>query len=264
MTATLSTPSSSTRKRDIEAALVRNVARALSEQGRTKRSAVRLAISRAVSDGALKPGDFLPPEKRLAEILGVSLGTVQAALQQLQLRGEIVRRSGYGSRVISTDQFANSVWHFRFVDKADGQRLIFSDQHIAIDTVKGAGIWSAFLGETATCCRIMRQMQLSNGARVMAFMYLHDALAPRLKDVEPGELSAVNIRTYLQDEFDVVTARAENVVLSAKADAAVAGQLDLSVGADILELQAKAYTHDEAPVYFQRILAPADRCALAF
>lgn len=264
MTATLSASSSSAHKRDIEAALIRNVALALSEKGRTKRSAVRLAISRAVADGAMQPGDFLPPEKRLAVILGVSLGTVQAALQQLQLRGEIVRRSGYGSRVISTDQFANSVWHFRFIDKADGQRLIFSDQHIAIDTVRGAGIWSAFLGETATCCRIMRQMLLSNGARVMAFMYLHDALAPRLKDVEPGELRAVNIRTYLQDEFDVVTARAENVVLSAKANATVAGQLDLSTGADILELQAKAYTHDESPVYFQRILAPADRCALAF
>lgn len=264
MTATLSPPKSKDRKRDIEAVLIRNVAAALSEKGRTKRSAVRLAISRAVNGGALKPGDFLPPEKRLADILGVSLGTVQAALQQLQLRGEIVRRSGYGSRVISTDQFANSVWHFRFVDRSDGQRLIFHDQHIAIDTVRGEGIWSAFLGETATCCRIIRRMQMSNGAHVVAFMYLHDALAPRLKDVDPGELSAVNIRTYLQDEFDVVTARAENIVLSAKADASIASQLDLAAGADILELRARAFTHDEAPVYFQRILAPAERCALAF
>jgi len=264
MTAALSSAKAIDRKDDIEAALVQNVATALSEKGRTKRSAVRLAISRAVANGALKPGDFLPPEKRLAGILGVSLGTVQAALQQLQLRGEIVRRSGYGSRVISTDKFANSVWHFRFVDRADGHRLIFHDQHVAIDTVQGAGVWSAFLGEEQTCCRIIRHMQLSNGVQVMAFMYLHDALAPRLKTVEPGELSSVNIRTYLQDEFGIVTARAENIVLSTKADATIAAQLDLSPGVNILELKARAFTHDETPVYFQRILAPADHCALAF
>ena len=87
---------------------------------RTKRSAVRLAIARAMRDGVLKDGDLLPPEKRLAEIFGVSVGTVQAALQQLQQRGEIVRRSGYGSRVVLGDSFSSAVWHFRIIDRASG------------------------------------------------------------------------------------------------------------------------------------------------
>ena len=88
---------------------------------RTKRSAVRLAIARAMRDGVLKNGDMLPPERRLAEIFGVSVGTVQAALQQLQQRGEIVRRSGYGTRVVLDDSFSSAIWHFRIVDCASGR-----------------------------------------------------------------------------------------------------------------------------------------------
>ena len=69
----------------------------------TKRSAARLAIASAISNGFLPEGCLIPTEKRLTIILGISLGTVQAALQQLQQSGIIIRRRGDGSRVASTE-----------------------------------------------------------------------------------------------------------------------------------------------------------------
>lgn len=250
----------------IEAALVRNMGGLSTAKGRTKRSAVRLAIAQAMRDGDLKHDDFLPPEKRLAEILGVSLGTVQAALLQLQQRGDVVRRSGYGSRIVSGERFASSIWHFRFVDRADGRRLTFTDEDIAIDPIADDGPWSEFLGPGGRggYVRITRRMRMSNGAPCAAQMFLRDAVAPRLKRIDPGELNSVNIRYYLQDTFGLVTASASTVVQSTRLDKPVAALLGLAPGTQALELHARAVAHDETPVYFQRIFVPADTCAVAF
>lgn len=252
----------------IEAALVRNMHDVSAVAGRTKRSAVRLAIVQAMRDGDLCHDDFLPPENRLAEILGVSLGTVQAALVQLQQRGDVVRRSGYGTRVVTGERFASSIWHFRFVDHADCTRLAFTDEEIAIDTLDEPGPWSDFLSQGVAAgeafVRITRRLRLSNDAPCAAQMYLRDAAAPRLKRIDPSELKAVNIRYYLQDAFGLATARASSLVRCVALEEPIAALLGRVPGDDVLELQAKAYAPDETPVYFQRIFVPADSCALSF
>jgi DNA-binding transcriptional MocR family regulator len=55
----------------------------------------------AVGSGAIPLGSRLPAERRLAEALGVSRGTVVAALDQLEARGLVERRPGSGSYVRS-------------------------------------------------------------------------------------------------------------------------------------------------------------------
>jgi len=52
-----------------------------------------------LTPGRHRPGDRLPPEHDLATMLGVSRGTLRAALQRLEDTGEIVRRQGSGTFV---------------------------------------------------------------------------------------------------------------------------------------------------------------------
>ena len=52
-----------------------------------------------MAPGRYRPGDRLPPEHDVAEMLGVSRGTLRTALQRLQDTGEIVRRQGSGTFV---------------------------------------------------------------------------------------------------------------------------------------------------------------------
>lgn len=49
--------------------------------------------------GRFREGDRLPPEQQLAGMLGVSRGTLRAALHRLEGSGEIVRRQGSGTFV---------------------------------------------------------------------------------------------------------------------------------------------------------------------
>ena len=55
----------------------------------------------AVGTGDIPLGSRLPAERRLADALGVSRGTVVAALDQLEARGVVERRPGSGSYVRS-------------------------------------------------------------------------------------------------------------------------------------------------------------------
>src|SRR5271166_7194543 len=51
----------------------------------------------------LKPGDLLPPERELVQLLGVSRGSVRDAIRSLELKGLLDPRQGIGTVVRSPD-----------------------------------------------------------------------------------------------------------------------------------------------------------------
>ncbi|MGL5701337.1 MAG: GntR family transcriptional regulator [Kluyvera sp.] len=55
------------------------------------------AIKLAVSEGQLHPGDVLPSERALVEMLSIARGTARKALQQLLEEGILVRNHGSGT-----------------------------------------------------------------------------------------------------------------------------------------------------------------------
>jgi len=57
------------------------------------------ALRNWLAPGRHRPGDRLPPEHDLAAMLGISRGTLRAALVRLEDTGEIVRRQGSGTFV---------------------------------------------------------------------------------------------------------------------------------------------------------------------
>lgn len=62
-------------------------------------NAITSRIKRAIETGVFGDGDQLPPERQLAISLGTARSTVRKALDQLELRGLVVRRVGSGTFV---------------------------------------------------------------------------------------------------------------------------------------------------------------------
>lgn len=56
-------------------------------------------IQRLIVEGALKPGERLPPERELCARLGVSRGSLRDAIRILELAGLVVPRQGEGTVV---------------------------------------------------------------------------------------------------------------------------------------------------------------------
>ena len=57
------------------------------------------ALRNWLAPGRHRPGDRLPPEHEVAQMLGISRGTLRTALQRLEDTGEIVRKQGSGTFV---------------------------------------------------------------------------------------------------------------------------------------------------------------------
>jgi len=91
------------------------------------RSRVNEALVRAIQDqirrGDLKPGDRLPPERRLAGLFGASRSSVREALRILELSGLIYSRHGEGNFVAETLPSAA----FTLVSFLEGQRASLID-----------------------------------------------------------------------------------------------------------------------------------------
>lgn len=65
-------------------------------------TAIVARISEMIRTGALKPGDRLPPERRLAESFGVSRNSLRQAFQALAERRIIESRHGDGTYLLRT------------------------------------------------------------------------------------------------------------------------------------------------------------------
>ncbi len=230
----------------------------------TKRTAVRLAIAGVIGAGIVKPGELLPSELELTNILGVSLGTVQAALRQLQDMGTIVRRRGDGTRVSAHEPLGDTIWHFRFAAKSDGKPLRFSDLDVWVDTVSDTGPWSDHLGEQPRYLRIRRRVTLQNGAISGAEMYLDAAKVAGLEKTNTSELKFTNIRPYLEEKFGLETRGATHLVKTVRLDAPTAAVFGLKADCDYFEIRARAFSYKRDPVYFQRMYVATSQCALMF
>jgi GntR family transcriptional repressor for pyruvate dehydrogenase complex len=61
-------------------------------------------VQRFIEGNGLKPGDRLPGERELSELLGVSRASVREALRSLQARGVVLVRHGKGVFVAAPDE----------------------------------------------------------------------------------------------------------------------------------------------------------------
>lgn len=75
------------------------------------------AIRRQIHEGELKPGDRLPPERQLANLLGVSRGSVREALRALELSGVVRSQHGEGNFVAAVRANGATAQLAQFVER---------------------------------------------------------------------------------------------------------------------------------------------------
>jgi GntR family transcriptional regulator len=75
----------------------------------------RDALMRQIAEGTLQPGDFLPSEQQLAATLGISVGTVRKATEELVAQGILDRQHGRGTQIVPHTSDRSRFRFFRFI-----------------------------------------------------------------------------------------------------------------------------------------------------
>lgn len=232
-------------------------------QGASKRNALRIALVWAINSGVLKSGSRLPPETALTRELGVSLGTVQAALRQVQDLGLIQRRRGDGTTVCEGSTFSPKIWHFRMHLIETGEQYRFINQEIEVLQSTTHGPWSDHLGELQSYLVIRRRIEGIRGILIGAEMVMDPTLVPPHL-ISASEIRLTNLRAVIEQKLKIRAASANHRVRYQDVDPRKLATFGLDLHQRTLTVDARTVLTDGRPFYFQRLYVPMDKIELEF
>jgi len=144
---------------------------------------LREVILREIAAGRLRVGDRLPPERALAQDLGVAVGTLRKTLAQLQHDGVIARLQGSGNYIKDAGKDIG-VYSFFRLERIDGGGLPRA-RVLSLDRLDKPAELPAF-GADRQGHRIRRLRLLDNVVVAVEEIWLDGARAARLS---PDDLS---------------------------------------------------------------------------
>lgn len=139
------------------------------------------ALRAWLAPGRHRPGDRLPPEQDLARMLGVSRGTLRAALERLEGSGLIVRRRGSGTFVGELpvpgafDAGLERLEPYSALALRQGLELGARDVRISREPVNDRTVATALGLEPGTYVRTVARTMTANGSPVA---WMLDTIAP--------------------------------------------------------------------------------------
>lgn len=201
--------------------------------------------------GEWPPGDYLPSEQRLAASLGVAVGTVRRALDDLVQAGVVERRQGRGTAVLRHDSDRARFRFFRLVGQ-DGKRIVPTGRVLSARRrpARAEELRALALPAGADVLALARERRV--GARVA----VHETIALPLPlfarlDVPVDEDLAEELYVLYQRDCAVTVARAEDRIAPEPASAQIARSLGVAPGTPILRIARIAHGLDGGPVEYR-------------
>lgn len=260
-------PEPKLRRASVETLLVAITAHAGS--GLPKHLQLSSSIVDLVKRGSLWAGDQIPPEQQLSHQLGMSLGTVQKALNRLAIEGWVVREHGRGTFVSYPDRATEDVWFYRYLDHFHfrhpdtgetlpvystliGRRLVEPD-----DRVRGR------LGDDSRgFVEIVRRIEVGQEFSCRSLMYLGATRFAGLLSLPSHAFDNVNLKQIFSERFGAPTVDLFQSVRMAPLSPEDASFLKVESDSWVLVLEIFARTHCERPLSLQRVLIPPTRYSL--
>jgi DNA-binding GntR family transcriptional regulator len=157
------------------------------------------ALRNWLAPGRHRPGDRLPPEHEVAEMLGVSRGTLRTALQRLEDTGEIVRRQGSGTFVghvhvpSQLDERLERLEPYSSLAKRRGVKLTATKMRIEDRAVGGEAGELLALDPEAIVTTVFRVLEATGRPAAVMFDVVHPSvelppLAKFERKLEGGEM----------------------------------------------------------------------------
>lgn len=162
-------------------------------------------LIREVSSGRLIDGEKLPPERDMAADLGIAVGTLRKALDDLEAKGFLERVHGSGN-YIRHNPDAAGVYAFFRLERLEGGGLPTADTLEAKRLKKPADLPT--FGQSDHAHRIRRLRRLSGRAAAMEEIWLDGKWA---ETIRPDDLSD-SLYYYYQRSLGLLIARVEDKV----------------------------------------------------
>jgi len=210
---------------------------------------VKDTLIQRIAAGAWKPGSAIPNEIELSRELGISVGTVRKALDEMENERLISRRQGRGTFVIDQTSNEHAV-RFSNIRDADGIRISGDAETSSVQsgTANEAEARLLQLRAGEPVFRIHRVL-FHNGLPLMA----EESTVPQSRF--PGLVDETDISpsiVVLAHHYGVLLGRAVEKVGTKAATAEDADRLKVAEGTPLLTLDCVVYAIDGEPIEWRR------------
>ncbi len=211
-----------------------------------------------IESGELSPGERLPPERKLSNLLGVTRSTLRRALQRLEVQGVLVRRQGAGTYVAApkieqtVDQRLSFSHQMQKRGYLTGTRLLHFDRRPAEATVANA--LRIPLGARVFHCQ--RLHCIDQSPAVLETIWMPAARFPNLEQFDWSKRLVYDI---IEQQYGVVVSRGRQSLEAVVATEYEAGVLGVQAGAPLMLERRTAFDQHDRPVEYGKRLYRGDR-----
>ncbi|OED50505.1 hypothetical protein AB838_01940 [Rhodobacteraceae bacterium (ex Bugula neritina AB1)] len=220
------------------------------------------AFLKMIEGGYWTPGDRIPAEKELAEMLPVGLTTIQNALARLVQAGLLERRRKAGSFVTEPATAGRELTYFRFL--GDDGLLFVNDIDLRIYVTREQGRWGNFIGVANKYICVERLMDIGGEFRIFSRFYLSAPKFESLLKMEISELKDITFRIMFKDRFSTPPLGFERDISFTRLSLDIAKMLGRPAGSMALLYEIYQYTLREEALFFMETIVPENSRVLKF
>jgi DNA-binding GntR family transcriptional regulator len=216
---------------------------------RPLREVVREDLRSLISAGRFAPGEKLPAEPELAEMLGVSRGTLREAVRALELEGRLTHRRGVGTFVASLPFLRNNLdTNFGVTQLIESMGLRPGIRWMDVrQEAAGQSVASRLAVEPTDPVVIVERVRTADDRPVV---YSLDIMPRRIAQhpVDLGDQQS--IYAYLRDRCGLTVQYGVARLAPAVADRRIARLLGVRPGSLLLVIDQVDYTAEGQPVLY--------------
>jgi len=209
------------------------------------------ALLKAIESGQCPPGTTLPSETQIATSMGLSIGTLRRAVDELTAEQILVRRQGRGT-FVATHHPERFLSQFFPVERADGLREAPRVELVSFERVR-AGEESAMalrLRAGDPVIQIDNRLQLQGTAVIYERLTLPSVLFKGLTEKRFRERAGTIYQLY-QTDHGITVVRAMERARARAADRHAAHVLGVAPGLPVMQVQRTALTFGDRPVEYR-------------
>ena len=211
-------------------------------------------ILRDIESGRLSPGSTIPPERRLAESYGVSIGTVKKALLNLVNEGYLYRIQGKGTFVTGTTLRRESLRYYRLLKQFGDEEMALSVHLTGLRRVPGTRQINPHLGIKIgqNLFELKRLFSLKKTPVVLSVSYLPAPLFRGIDKISASYFEQKTLFAIIEEKFGLPTIYNQELIGAGVPPLEAAQTLKISKNHPVLFIEMLAFTYRDRPYEYRR------------
>ncbi|MGD8561030.1 MAG: GntR family transcriptional regulator [Desulfarculaceae bacterium] len=214
---------------------------------------LQMDLLRGIEGGKWAPGEAIPPERKIAEQFGVSLGTVNRAIMNLVSEGYLYRLQGKGTFVSGTDIPLSSVRYNRFRSDFKSVDLAFKIKLLDIQIVEGQEQINRYLRlrKNQRLFLLKRVFLTKYGPSNYNISYLPFRMFSGLDELPLAHMEKITLYETIEKKYGLPTIFNQEMFGVALADEETAAALEVPLGKPLLKIRMISFTYKDKPYEYR-------------